>query len=270
MASNLGPEDVSKVGVYILHNVDTDQTYIGSGVLGRRMSAHFSQLKHDNHWNKNLQQAYNQNPNFDFIGVPVETGNVEQDRKVALDIEASLITESVGNPLLLNILLTGVNTREDYSYSEKTIERLRQATKERWQDPEYREKVVAAQNAGRAAMTNEEISQRNAKLSSSLKDAYASGIRQSNAGQIRSEEFCQNNSSKISEKWQDPEYREKQRQARIQGGNMIRPGKEVLVGDITYPSLSDAGKAHGITKQSAGYRIKSDKYPDWNLKRGGP
>lgn len=261
MKSQLSRENRGELGVYIIHNSTTDETYIGSGVLGKRLSKHKYLLENGKHFNYRLQQAYNKNNDFEFIPVPIEG-----DRNNALEAEQSLINEHWGNPLLLNILQSVDQPMTGFKHSEESVEKNRQAALKRWQDPEYYKKVIAAQNAGRAAMTSEEIAQRNAKLSSSLKAAYANDVRRSTAGQVRSEEFCQANSSKITEKWQDPKYRERQRQARIEGGNMVRQGKEVLVGDTIYPSLSDAGKAHGITKQSAGYRIKSDKYPDWILK----
>lgn len=261
MKSHLSRENRGELGVYIIHNSTTDETYIGSGVLGQRLSKHKYLLENGKHFNYRLQQAYNKNNDFEFIPVPIEG-----DRNNALEAEQSLINEHWGNPLLLNILQSVDQPMTGFKHSEESVEKNRQAALVRWQDNQHREKVIVAQNAGRAAMTPVQIEQRNARLSSSLKEAYANGNRQSNAGQVRSEEFRQNNSSQITAKWQDPEYRERQRQSRIQGGNMVRPGKQVIVDDQIFSTITDAGKAFGITKQSVGHRIKSDKFPNWCLK----
>ena len=86
-----------EVGVYILHNKNTDETYAGSGVLEDRKASHFYYLnagkegrrnkdgKLIRHPNRKLQAAYNRDSNFDFVAIPTET------REEATQAEQSLI-----------------------------------------------------------------------------------------------------------------------------------------------------------------------------------
>lgn len=113
-----------EVGVYILHNKNTDETYAGSGVLEDRKASHFYRLeagregkrgkdgKLIRHHNRRLQAAYNRDPNFDFIAIATET------REEATQAEQALIDEFRGNPLFLNLSDSAVNGV--YKQSEET------------------------------------------------------------------------------------------------------------------------------------------------------
>ncbi|BAW19028.1 hypothetical protein [Ralstonia phage RP12] len=263
----------------MIHNRSTDETYFGSGVLGDRLKVHSRLLEGNQHWNHKLQQAFNRDPNFDFIAVPVEGNTVAEARETALVIEQTDIHENWGNPLLLNLAKDVEAPRTGIKVSDETIEKNRQAAaiqwqdpvkreqasqaaKARWQDPEYRERTVTAQNAGKTAMSDEARAAHRESLSVGQRARYERDGGSSTKGQKRSEEFCAQNSQKISEKWQDPEYRERQRQARI-GRENIAVRKQVEVNGVVYPSLTAAAKAHGITKQGALGRIASTKNLDW-------
>ena len=87
-----------EVGTYLLHNKETGEAYVGSGILNQRRNNHFNKLEKNVHDNKKLQDAYNKNPNFDFV--PVVTPN----REVAFDFEQSIIDEFISSELLLNIV----------------------------------------------------------------------------------------------------------------------------------------------------------------------
>lgn len=86
-------------GTYILHNEETDETYAGSGILRKRERTHFRTLKNNTHHNHRLQEAYNRNPNFEFISVPTET------QEEAREFEQILIDEYSAHPLFLNLAL---------------------------------------------------------------------------------------------------------------------------------------------------------------------
>lgn len=42
-----------------------------------------------------------------------------------------------------------------------------------------------------------------------------------------------------------------------------RAGKRVEADGAAYPSLASAAKAHGISKEAARKRVKSDRFPTW-------
>ena len=41
-------------------------------------------------------------------------------------------------------------------------------------------------------------------------------------------------------------------------------GIEVIVGDLTFSTMTEAAKAFGITKQAVSYRCNTDTFPDWD------
>jgi hypothetical protein len=86
--------------VYMFHNPETDQAYFGSTEYPlRRKWDHLSKLKHNKHPNGDFQEAFNGNPNFEFIPLHVE--NMDEAR----ELEARLIKDHSGHPGLLNITL---------------------------------------------------------------------------------------------------------------------------------------------------------------------
>ena len=49
-------------GIYRIGNVQTEEFYIGRGLLRERSAGHFVSLKKGNHFNKYLQAVYNRSP----------------------------------------------------------------------------------------------------------------------------------------------------------------------------------------------------------------
>lgn len=255
---NLTPDLKDEIGVYIIQNEDTLETYFGSGVLNKRFVRHAGDLRRGNHENHQLQAAYDRNSNFVFIGLPVEATSKEEARALAFQIEQADISENIGNPLMLNISKDVGSNWRDMNHSLETKAVISQRLNDRWQDPVFREKTIAAQNEGRAAIPEEDKLAYCQKLRNAQLARYERDGGSPTKGQTRSEGFCRQNSQNITEKWQDPEYREKQRLARI-GKENVAARKQVTVDGVVYPSLIAAAKAFGITKQGARGRILSDK-----------
>lgn len=84
-------------GIYLILNPQTMHTYVGcTKNLNQRSKEHNTNLRHNRHYNKKLQEAYNSNPNFEFIPIPTE--NISE----AASLEQSIINEYIDNPLFLN------------------------------------------------------------------------------------------------------------------------------------------------------------------------
>lgn len=259
---NLTTHRPDEVGIYILQNEDTQQTYFGSGILRRRFNTHKSQLKNGNHPNPKLQSAYNKNSNFVFIGLPIEGDDKKEVRATAFALEQMDISENIDNPLMLNIAKDVEANYRDLTHTPEARAVMSSKLKEKWQDPQFREKTVTAQNEGKANVSEEDKLAHRQKLSEAQHARYERIGASPTKGQTRSEDFCQRNSQNIAEKWQDPEYREKQRQARL-GGEREAARKQVSVDGVIYPSLTAAAAAFGITKQGARGRIASEKNQTW-------
>lgn len=250
------------VGVYIIQNKDTLETYIGSGVLQSRKKTHKYLLENDKHWNKKLQAAYNNNSNFDFLGVPIDD-NVPQDEKrsIALQIEQDLINYFWGNPLLKNIAKDVEKPMIGFKHSEETKEKNRQATLSKWQDPEYREKVTNAMSESWKNLPEELRTQYSEASRQRMLNRYASLDCSPTKGQKRSEDFCNKNSDMVKSKWQDPEYRENQRIGRE--GKHSGPKRKVIVDNIEYETMTDAALAIGITVPGLSYRCNANTFPTY-------
>lgn len=259
---NITAHKPDEVGIYILQNQDTAQTYFGSGILRRRFNTHRSQLKNGCHPNPKLQSAYNKNPNFVFIGLPLEGEDKKEVRSLAFALEQMDISENVDNPLMLNIAKDVEANWRDMKHTPEAKAIMSSKVRQKWQDPQFREKTIAAQNEGKANVSEEEKLAHCQKLSEAQQARYERIGGSPTKGQTRSEEFCQQNSQKITEKWQDPEYRAKQCLAR-QGKENVAARKQVSVDGVIYPSLTAAAQAFDITKAGALGRINSQKNQTW-------
>jgi hypothetical protein len=261
-----------EIGCYLLHNPNTDEFYVGSGIMDDRRVNHIKLLKKNSHYNSKLQEAYNKDPNFEFICSETET------REEAFLLEQSIIDDFSDSSLLLNISKSSIGNGKQ---SEETKEKLRQISikqfasqevrelcsqrsKKLCQDPEHIEKISKAAKEGWASLTAKEKQAFSEKTTKALLRDYASGARPSLAGQTRSQEFCEQDSVKITEKWKDPIYRETQRLARI--GKMVGHNKiPTIVDGVSYESASAAAKAHNLSDPGALHRFRSEKYPNWQI-----
>lgn len=133
------------IGVYILHNPSTKETYVGSGVLELREKRHFRNLENGRigattvkgkplrHQNRKLQAAYNRDPNFEFISIPVST------REEAFDFEQVIIDDFYGKPLFLN--MSHDARAGAYNATEESKQKMSQAAKGKPKTPEHKEKI---------------------------------------------------------------------------------------------------------------------------------
>jgi group I intron endonuclease len=168
MKNNLIKEDAEKIGVYIIHNPHTGHAYIGSGLLQKRCSRHTFELEHGCHTNSRLQRAYNKDPRFEFIGLPVEDHSTKEENKLlSLQIEQSMLDDHFGDKRLLNIQ-PHVTSPTGAVRTDETKERMRDSANARWQRPGEREAA-----------------------SESLREQYASGRVNAFRGRTQTEEAKQ-------------------------------------------------------------------------------
>lgn len=254
------------IGVYIIQNSETMETYIGSGILEQRFKTHSSLLAKKEHWNYKLQKAYNKDQNFEFISVLIDDPvSLEDNRNTALQIEQMLIDEFKESNLLLNISTNVEKTMMGYKHRPESNEKNRQAAKERWQNPEYREKMSIALRKGWDNLSEERKAKNSISYRNAQYDKYKNGERSPTLGQKRSEEFCKRNSEMVKKLWQDSDHREKVLKA--QAGKVYAPNKKpVLINGIEYPSITHAAKEHNITKEGMAYRCATDSFPNFQFK----
>lgn len=252
------------VGTYLLSNRETGETYIGSGILKKREQAHFRDLNAGAHVNCNLQKAFDNNQNFDFIGLEAETIEDARNR------EQELLDFHQGNPLLLNISKSAHRcivehteesrrkigdahrgkilsqevrdklsiARKGSQLSQETREKLRKIQLERMSDPIQRAKCVSMGGLGKSPTAEAREKMRNAKVGIPLSPEHRQALSAARAGKVVPENIRQ------------------------QGLEVRR--KKVVVDGIVYESLTSAALAHGINPSSAHNRLtNSKKFDNW-------
>lgn len=220
--------DDENPGVYILHNPNNDKLYVGSTVdLNERKRKHFQQLRNNKHINKKLQNAFNKDPQFEFVGVPTLT------REDAYEVEQQIIEEHYGNPLFLNIARDA--KVPCLNCSPEIREKIRQSNTGKKASEETRLKMSNTQKLVQTGKTLSEETK--AKISAShigkklseetkaklslirknkeMPEEQKQKISQSNMGHSVSEDTRKILSEKAKERWNNPEMAEKYRESRI-------------------------------------------------------
>ena len=223
-----------QVGVYILQNSETHETYVGSGILPERRKNHFSDLRNGKHCNKRLQEAFNQSPNFEFIGVPTD------NREQAYEFEQVLISEHAGNPLLLNVVLdVNEGVPRGWNHSEETKELLRQQKLGTKLSEETRQKMSESRMGNKNSL-----------------------------GYKHTEETLQKRSESLKGHAVSEETREKMRQTQLgrkAHENSIHR-QPIVANGIEYSSISEAAQAFGIQTGTVHNRLKSANFANWYRK----
>jgi group I intron endonuclease len=251
------------VGFYVLHNRNTDETYVGSGILSERKYNHETTLREGTHHNYKLQMAYNRDPNFEFVGIPVdEPGNTaKENRDLALELEQSLIDEHADNLLLLNIVKDVERPRFGVKDTPETIERKREGVKKHWANlpQDVREEK---KERYRQLMTGNTHG-----VGYEKKPDEIERWRESRAGYQHSEETKAKigaaNKISLTGRTLPPEHRDKVVVSILQAN--AEKMRRVSVNGIIYDSLNDAARSFGINPGTAYYRINAttDAYKEW-------
>lgn len=246
----------SQAYVYIWHNPETGQVYVGStNEEKRRFSEHVRQLQCQVHPNSRFQKAYEQNPNFEFLSVPV------QDRNEAYEVEQAIINEFHGSPQFLN-LDTQVGGG-GYVRTPETRAKQSASAVERMKDPSVRE-YLRLINTGKAH-TPETVEK----------------LRESSRGNshARGNVFTQESRDKVSRALKGVPRTaaaiENIRQAAIDRRRtdvdlrgLRRASEErqkpVIVEGSWYPSATAVARAYGIGLTTVSYRLNSEGFSAWN------
>lgn len=290
-----------EIGTYLLHNKETDETYVGSGVLSDREYDHFYKLQNNKHANKKLQEAYNKNPNFDFVDVKTET------RDEAFDFEQSILDEFKGNPLLLNIVLNArYGPPPNFKPSLETIERLRSINIGRKHTEETKRKVAEASKGRTHNLGRILTKEHKEKISESLMGHKVSNEtkekqRQGNLGKIVSEEtkeklrlhnlgnkHTEESKEKMSlahkgipktQEWKDKigegnkgkiiSKEQRDKVSKVHKGKIISQEQKeklsikVTINGVNYNSMTEAANSLGLKKSTVSNRIKNSNFKEW-------
>lgn len=245
MRSDLLPEDKNKVGVYIIQNNNTMESYIGSGILEERLRYHEHNLKgglngavtcNDNpikHINKKLQESFNKDPNnFEFISIIVEEPNatLDQNRKIALDIEQGLLDEFKNNDLLLNKSSKATSSMSGKKHSEES--KLKMSIIQTEISIKLNKQLPAGAIEKSAAI----------RKGKPLGDQHKNKLLLTRLGSKRTGQALEN----------------------LKKGQEKRM-KKVEADGVVYRNKTEAGDAHNINRTTVHSRINNDNFPNWKF-----
>lgn len=201
--------------IYMFHNTETNKFYIGSTLdAENRKKRHLNSLKAGKegrinlkgekikHPNYKFQQAFNENPNFDFIATEVSSFNKtkKENRLDAEKVELEIIKENWNDPDILNLTTIPIPMLVGNKLTDETKIKQSKSALLGWQMPgnEKRREIVSN--------TSKNLSDEEKKKRSDRMKIFNNNI---------SPEVRKENSEKIKEAWTDPELRKQQSENRL-------------------------------------------------------
>lgn len=232
-------------GVYIYHDPESFQTYVGSsGDVECRKKTHDYLLATGRHVNKRFQQAFDQGAKFEFESMPCE------DREQAFQLEQSILDEFSSSELLLNRSRSAKQCI--VTHTPETKEKIRQALTGRTQSPE-----TVAKRTG--VTPSAEIVERRAE---GLRSYYAQNpdVRERVRQQMLSRPVSEETKVKISASKIGCTHSQESRQK-----ISTRKSVPVSVSGMVYKSGKEAAEALGIAHSTLQRRLQSNtaQFADW-------
>ncbi len=283
MDSNLTPDDKDKVGIYLIRNKTTNEVYVGSGKLNKRLKRHERDLVNNTHYNYKLQKSFNKNPDIEFIGSPIDVDGltIEENRRLALSLEQVFIDKLKDNEKLLNIALNVETPTLGISHTEESKVKISKKSREMWDTMSLdklnnrNEKISKAQKDHWSSLSEEEKNNRTETIRHASIGRQLSEDHKKKVGDFfRNKELTSGHKEKISnalkDKPKEPLAIQNAVNARKEKGSYKANESQKLAcshpvnidGEI-FPSISEAAKAKGMSHQTALYRIKSENFPGW-------
>ena len=255
------------IGVYKISNVLSDRYYIGySKNINKRFCVHRCKLKNSCHDNIFLQRAYNLDGEDKFIYEIIHRCNTEKEAK---EIELQYLTDLSIRDKLYNLnynnsggdLLTNHPDKE--SIREKIIKSCAE-TMSKMNSEERKQKY--AKNGERNGMYGKTHTEEARKIFSEVHkgNSYCKGKKASEETRQKFSEIAKN---RIGEKnpffgkHHTEESKEKIREKRC--GIIPTNAKEIIIDDITYISIAEAGRQLDISSPTILWRLNS-KNPKFN------
>lgn len=133
-----GSSDLAKKipGAYVIRHQPTGKFYVGSSDdIGRRLTAHVGQLRRGEHHSAELQELYEQDPQFEVQVHPAQSPR---------DQEQQLLNTLQGDPLLINKATDVRNSFQGLRHTEETRERMSAVASGRTLSETTRQKIAQA------------------------------------------------------------------------------------------------------------------------------
>lgn len=269
----MNSEDIIKetnqpiIGVYKISNVLSDRYYIGySKNINRRFCVHRCKLKNSCHDNIFLQRAYNLDGEDKFIYEIIHRCNTEKEAK---EIELQYLTDlSIRDKLYnLNYNNSGGDLLTNHPDKESIKDKILKTCAETISKMSSEERKQKYGNIGeRNGMYGKTHTEEARKIFSEVHkgNTYCKGKKASEETRQKISEIAKN---RIGEKnpffgkHHTEESKEKIREKRC--GIIPTNAKEIIIDDITYISIAEAGRQLDISSPTILWRLNS-KNPKFN------
>jgi len=269
----MNTEDVIKetkqpiIGVYKISNLVSDRYYIGySKNINKRFCVHRCKLKNSCHDNIFLQRAYNLDGEDKFIYEIIHKCNTDKEAK---EIELQYLTDLTIRDKLYNLNYNNsggdlLTTHPDKESIRKQILKSYAETISKMSSEERKEKY--GKNGERNGMYGKTHTEEARKIFSEVHkgNTYCKGKK---ASEETRQKFSQIAKNRIGEKnpffgkHHTEETKEKIREKRC--GIIPTNAKEIIIDDITYISITEAGRQLNICTPTILWRLNS-KNPKFN------
>ena len=256
------------IGVYKISNLVSDRYYIGySKNINKRFCVHRSKLKNSCHDNIFLQRAYNLDGEDKFIYEIIHRCNTEKEAK---EIELQYLTDLSIRDKLYNLnynnsggdLLTNHPNKE--SIREKIIKSCAE-TMSKMNSEERKQKY--AKNGERNGMYGKTHTEEARKIFSEVHkgNTYTKGKKASEETRQKFSKMRKNKNTGEENPFFGKHHTEetKQKIREKNKGNIPPTAKEIIIDDITYISIAEAGRQLSICGTTILWRLNS-KNPKFN------
>lgn len=279
------------VGAYLIIDNTTNKAYIGSATdLFLRKRQHENLLINNKHHNKNLQKAFNDGNELEFIGTPL------QNREIAYDFEQATIDEFHSSGLLFNIATIA---REGYTgkpvsdetkekqrqahlgkkLSPETIEKLRIANTGKKRSPEFSQKMSDLHRGRKhteQAIENNRLGQLNKIVSEQEKERLRTlrkGATNTPEARLKVSTFQKNRTRtqeelfRVSQLNLGNKLTSEQSYERKHNPNILINARKVNIENKCFISINEAARFYNISRNTVNLRIKSKNpvFQDWNF-----
>lgn len=254
--SGVRHEFISQPGCYAVIIKVSGKIYVGStSNLVARINTNISSLKYNQHGNRELQEAYNADPNIEVLVCPTNTVE-EAQRLEQATVDKFLPTGNLTNRGVIDVTRPALGL----PMSDENKQRLREAHLGVPLSEEHKRKL-AETNRGQKRSEETCIKIGQAKLGAVLTEEHKRKISETQLGRPH-EPHTEEAKQKMS-------VSQKERFSTAEGKAAHALTREklkdpVIIDDVTYPSVTEAARALGVDRSTITARCKSDKHPGYS------
>lgn len=256
------------IGVYKIINVINGKCYVGSSFeIEKRFWRHRNELEKGIHHCTYLQRAWSKYGEEAFKFEIVHECDTEAE---ARDLEQVYLDTEYDTLYNTSKLSSGGDLISYHPNRDEIVTKMTKSLRERYDSMSAEERIEKYGHKGQAnGMYGRHHSEESRKR---MSDAHKGN--QFAKGSVRTEEQRARLSEIASQRTGDknPFYGKqhsdetKRKIAESRKGILPSNTKEVIIDEVVYLSASKAAKALGCATATVLNRIKSDKYPTWNIK----